>query len=119
MVLFLTCVSPSLADSDPDPGTQGDDILLVPDEYERKVDGTYQITSELLLSTADWLDSFFGDDRYIFEENTTHVKLRLSCGYSRFNGFDFSPRVSLQLKLPQLSKKASKLVIGNAFSGTG
>ncbi|XPS83796.1 uncharacterized protein Dvar_18140 [Desulfosarcina variabilis str. Montpellier] len=37
--------------------------------------------------------------------------MRLAYGYSRFDGFDFSPRVSLQLKLPRLSKKAL-LIIG-------
>ena len=48
-----------MADFDPDPGTQGDDIPLVSDEYERKVDATHQKTSEWLLSAAHWLDSFF------------------------------------------------------------
>lgn len=108
--LFLTCASPSQADFDPDPGTQGDDIPLVSDEYEAKVDATHQKTSEWLLSAADWVDSFFGDDRFILEENTTRVKLRLSYGYSRFDGFDFSPRLSLQLQLPKLSKKALLIV---------
>ncbi len=83
---------------------------LIPDEYESKVDETHQKTSDLLLSAANWLDSFFGDDRYSLEENTTRVKLRLSFGYSRFDGFDFSPRVSLRLKLPKLSKKALLIV---------
>ncbi|XPS83797.1 uncharacterized protein Dvar_18150 [Desulfosarcina variabilis str. Montpellier] len=59
MGLFLTFASLSMADFDPDPGTQGDDIPLVSDEYERKVDATHQKTSEWLLSAAHWLDSFF------------------------------------------------------------
>ena len=110
MGLLFFCVSLALAEFDPDPGTQGNDIPLISDDYERKVDATHQKTSELLLSAADWLDSFFGDDRYSLEENTTRVKLRLSYGYSRFDGYEFSPRVSLQLKLPKLSKKALLIV---------
>jgi hypothetical protein len=99
------------ADLDPDPGTQSDDIPLVKDECERKVDDTHQKTSELLLSAADWLDSFFDDERYLAEENATRANLRLSFGYSRFDEFEFSPRVSLRLKLPRLSKRAF-LIIG-------
>jgi hypothetical protein len=108
---LLICVSPSMAEFDPDPGTQDDDIPLISDEQERKVDETHQKASELLVSAADWLDSFYDDDRQILEENATRANLRLSFGYSRFDGFDFSPRVSLRLKLPRLSKKAF-LVVG-------
>lgn len=89
--LFLTYASPSPADFDPAPGTQGVDILLVSDDYARKVDEAHQKTSELLLSATDWLDSFVCDDRYLSEENTTRARLCVSYGYSRFDGFDVSP----------------------------
>jgi hypothetical protein len=107
---LLICVSPSMAGFDPDPGDQDDDIPLISDEQERKVDETHQKASELLVTAADWLDSFYDDDRYILEENATRANLRFSFGYSRFDGFDFSPRVNLQLKLPRLSKKAFLIV---------
>jgi len=109
-VLFA-CTSSSAAEFDPEPGIQDDDLPLLSDEQERKVDDVHQKTSQLLASAADWLDSFFDEERYLLEENTTRAKLRLSFGYSRFDGFDFSPRVSLRLKLPKLSKKAF-LVVG-------
>jgi hypothetical protein len=77
--ILLIGASPSSAELDPDPGPQEDDIPLVSDEHERKIDDTHQQASQLLVSAADWLDSFFDDDRYILEENTTRLQLRLSC----------------------------------------
>ncbi len=108
---LLVCVSSSMADFDPDPGPQDDDIPLITDEQERKVDETHQKASELLVSAAHWLDSFYDDDRYVAEENTTRARLRLSLGYSRFDGFDLSPMANIRLKLPRLSRKAL-LIIG-------
>lgn len=107
---LLICVSLSMADIDPDPGTQGNVIPLISDEQEQKVDEVHQKTSEILVSAADWLDSFFDDDRHMLEENTTRANLRLSFGYTRFDKFDFSPRVRLRLKLPKLSSKAFLIV---------
>ena len=106
----LVCASPLSAELDPDPGPQDDDIPLISDDQERKIDDTHQQASQLLVSAADWLDSFFDDERYILEENTTRARFRLSFGYSRFDGFDFSPRVSFRLKLPKLSKKALLII---------
>jgi hypothetical protein len=111
LAILLVCASSSAAELDPEPGTQGDDIPLLNDERERDLDEIHQKTSQLLVSAADWLDSFFDDDRQNLEENTTRANLRLSFGYSRFDDFEFSPRVSLRLKLPKLSKKAL-LIIG-------
>jgi hypothetical protein len=110
MGILLICASSSMAELDPDPGPQDDDIPLINDEQEQKIDEAHQKASELLVSAADWLDSFFDDDRYNLEENSTRAQLRLSVGYSRFDDFDFSPRVRLRLKLPKLSKKAFLIV---------
>ena len=107
---LVICVKPARAEFDPDPGLQDNDIPLVNDAQERIVDDTHQKASHLLVSAADWLDSFFDDDRYLLEENTTRANLRFSLGYSRFDGFEFSPKVRLRLKLPKLSKKAFLII---------
>jgi hypothetical protein len=109
--ILLVCAPSLAAEFDPEPGTQDDDLPLLNDEQERQVDEIHQKTSQLLVSAAGWLDSFFDDDRHNLEENKTRAKLRLSFGYSRFDDFDFSPRVSLRLKLPKLSKK-TLLIVG-------
>ena len=94
------------AELNPEAGDQNDDIPFVTEEREKKLDDTHKRASEMVLSAADWIDSFFDDDRYVLEENKTRAKLRLSWGYTRFDHFEFSPRVSLRLKLPKLSKRA-------------
>ncbi len=85
---------------------QGNDIPWIDEEKEQMLDDTQKSASDLLLSAANWLDSFFDDERYLAEENTTRAKLRLSFEYSRNDGFDIKPRVSWRIRLPRFSKKA-------------
>lgn len=112
--ILTTCVTlligANLVFAEPEAGTQGDDIPFIGEKHEQAIDNTHQATSDKLLSMATWVDSFFGDERYLLEENKTRAKLRLSFGYTRFDNFEFSPRVRLRLKLPQLSKKAFLII---------
>jgi len=82
----------------------------------KKVDETHQKTSALIVSAADWIDSFFDDERAVLEENTSRAQLRLSFAYTRFDQFEFSPRVNIKLELPKLSKKAF-FIISTSDSG--
>jgi hypothetical protein len=110
-VLFaLLQAHAALAELKPAPGTQGNDIPLINEAGEQKIDDTHQQASMMLLTAADWIDSFFNDDRYLLEENKTRAKLRLSFGYTRFDHFEFRPRVDLRVKLPKLSKKAFLII---------
>jgi hypothetical protein len=104
------CVNPVYAELSLNPGTRDDEIPLSGEQQQGKIDKTHQVASTLLLSGADWIDSFFDDDRYVLEENKTRAKLRLSFGYSQFDEFEFSPQVKLRLKLPRLSKKALLII---------
>ena len=115
--MLLIFAAPSPAGMDEDPPSSNDNIPFITDEYERKVDAVHDKTSDWLLFAAVWLDSFFDDERYLLEENATRAKLLLTSDYSRFNDFDFTPRVSLRLRLPKLSKK-SLLTIGLAGDDT-
>ena len=109
VICFLT-IQPACAELEPPPGTQGDDMPLIDDEREQTLDETHRKASEMVVSAAGWLDSFFDDERYLLEENKTRAKRRLSFCYTRFDGFDFSPRVDIRLKLPQLSQKAFLII---------
>jgi len=84
---------------------QSNDIPLINDEYEAKLDATQKEASAYLASAANWLDSFFDDERSVAEENQTRAKVRLGFGYTKNDHFEFTPRVSLRLKVPNLSKK--------------
>lgn len=84
---------------------QGDDMPVLNKKQEEKVDKTQQQASNLLLLSAEWIDSFFDNPRSIAEENQTRARLRLIAGYSKKDDFKFKPRFDLYLKLPRLSDK--------------
>lgn len=86
--------------------SQGNDIPWVNETGEKIIDGTQKTASDILMSAATWFDSFFDDERYVGEENTTRALFRLTTEYTKFDGVDVRPRVSWRIKLPRLSKKA-------------
>lgn len=93
-----------------DQTTPNSDIPLLGDKAEAKLDAGHDKVSEKLLTTATWFDSFFDNQRYTCEKNETRAQMRLSVGKSRFSNWEFKPRVSLNLDLPQLENRA-KLII--------
>ena len=69
--------------------------------------------SKGVISTATWLDSFFGDERYELEENRTVVK----AWYDAFREADakwrIGPEVDLRLVLPQFKRRTRLIIAGN------
>ncbi len=61
--------------------------------------------SRRILSTADWLDSFFLDERAVKEENHTYVRFRYDVFPEEKSGVRYGPTVDLRLVLPELRKK--------------
>lgn len=61
--------------------------------------------SRRILSTADWLDSFFLDERAVKEENHTYVRFRYDVFPEEKSGVRYGPTVDLRLVLPELQKK--------------
>ena len=61
--------------------------------------------SHSLLSTAEWLDSFFLDDRSVHEENRTYILLRYDMFKEEASDYKGLPSVNLRLNLPQLQHK--------------
>lgn len=90
-----------------------DDIPFLSQETEDTVDETHEQVSEKLLTAATWLDSFFDDSRYEAEENRTRAKLKLSAGIERDGNFEFKPRLSLRLHLPQAEGRLNLLISAN------
>jgi hypothetical protein len=64
----------------------------------------------VLLSAADWIDSFFDDQRSFSEVNTTRAVVKLSLGYSKNDDFEVKPRFDLRLRLPRLSSRAQFII---------
>jgi hypothetical protein len=89
---------------------QSQDIPLLNVEQEKQLDDMQAKASKTLLDTANWIDSFFDDDRVVAEENTTRGTIKLSVGYSRNDHFEIKPRFDWRLKLPKLSKRAQLFI---------
>jgi len=78
--------------------------------------GTFDIwhdaVSEQILTTAEWLDSFFDDPRFRAENNQTRVKVAADYIWERGTTSDFKFPISVQLKLPRLQDKARFVLLG-------
>ncbi len=61
--------------------------------------------SERVTSTAAWLDSFFGDQRILSEENRTQLRFRYDVFREEASPLAARPYLDLRLILPQLEKR--------------
>lgn len=76
------------------------------DESPGIVDRVHEGLSNGLMSTASWLDSFFGDERYVAESKRSYVRLIYDAFQEDRSELLLRPAVDLRLILPQLEKKA-------------
>ena len=81
-------------------------------EYGKIADDFQELISEKLRVSADWLDSFFREERAEIEENQTTLKLRFSSFFEEGEGVDFNTRVRMRLVLPELEDKLHIEIIG-------
>jgi hypothetical protein len=66
------------------------------------------------LSSAVWLDSFFGDERYEAEVNRSQLKVRFDAFREGSGGMDYRrPNFDLRLVLPQLRHKTRLVISGD------
>lgn len=78
------------------------------------VDELYGDISRGFLSSAVWLDSFFGDERYQAEVNQSYFKLRFDAFREGSGGMDYlKPNFELRLVLPQLRQKTRLVISGD------
>lgn len=80
---------------------------------EAKLDFMQKKASTLLLDTAQWIDSFFDDGRFLSEENKSRGTVRLYFGYSKNDHLEVKQRLDLRIKLPKLSRKLNLLLEGS------
>ena len=72
---------------------------------EGLVDVLYGGISQGFLTSAVWLDSFFGDERYQAEVNQSYFKVRFDAFREGSGGMNYQrPNFELRLVLPQLRK---------------
>lgn len=80
------------------------------------LDRVHGVISASILTTAEWLDSFFDDPRHAAEENRTRVKVSADYFLESGSAPDLSFPVSLRLALPHLQNKARIVVAGSPSS---
>jgi hypothetical protein len=77
-------------------------------------DTLHRSLSQGFLSTATWLDSFFGDERYEAESNRSQLKIRFDAFREDGTGMQYrDPILTLRLVLPQLRKMARLVITGD------
>lgn len=61
--------------------------------------------SENINSAAQWIDSFFDDERYIAEDATTKIRLGQSLFLEHSNGTEHKTRVNLSIDIPRTKNR--------------
>jgi len=61
--------------------------------------------SQDVLTTADWMDSFFADENYVKEVNRSYVRFRYEIFREERAPATFKPAVDMRLALPELERK--------------
>ena len=69
--------------------------------------------SHSLLTTATWLDSFFGDRRYASDLNPSYVRFRYNVFLEKGSALLLKPDLEARLILPQLREKTHIVISGS------
>jgi hypothetical protein len=75
------------------------------ESYGQKADQFHEAISESLSASADWLDSFYREDRMEIEENKTSLRLTLSSYFEERKTYDPGFRARFKLILPGFEEK--------------
>lgn len=78
---------------------------LKPEEEPTFVDVLHSGISKEILTTADWMDSFFADENYVKEVNRSYVRFRYDIFKEETVPATFKPAVDMRLALPELERK--------------
>ncbi len=83
------------------------------EEWEIMVDTVHGDISRRFLSTAEWLDSFFDDERFKSEENRSRMRLYFKNSLIDAEGADIDVHARLRIVLPELEERLSFEVSGD------
>jgi hypothetical protein len=99
--------SPTVSSLVPSEGKSSESpvIPLRPEEEPTFVDVLHGGISKEILSTADWMDSFFADENYVKEVNRSYVRFRYEIFQENKTKPSSKPAVDLRLALPELERK--------------
>ncbi len=109
LLTSLTFISPSAsaagAGKEALSPKSADAVEAQPVEEVSSIDTAQEKATEMLLSSASWIDNFFNDKRYVEEENHSRGTLVLSTAYTENEQFEFRPSIDWRIRLPHLTDK--------------
>jgi len=76
------------------------------------IDKAYGKVTDTVLGTADWIDSFFYDERIEAEQKKTHLRLSISSFTEEGEGTDFDTNARLRMVLPALKERLRLVISG-------
>ncbi len=82
----------------PDPGDSPGTDYTTADRMQKSI-------SENINSAAQWIDSFFDDDRFIAEDASTKLRLSESVFLEHDDGPEYKTKVSLSIDIPKTKKR--------------
>jgi len=80
---------------------------------EGSIDRAYGKITDNVLATADWIDSFFYDERIEAEERKSNLRLRFSYFTEEEEGTEFDADARVRLVLPALKKRLRLVISGD------
>ena len=115
---------PSADDAEPKPfyerdtpakpsGDKTDEVAPLPSSGDTRWDRYHDALSVRILNTAEWIDSFFDDERVEAEENRTNIKLRFDTEIEEGQGINFRVRARVRLVLPRMERRLSLVISGD------
>jgi hypothetical protein len=105
-------ILPESTDSDAgtEPGEMSGESPL--EGYGEKADDFHKIVSQRLTASANWLDSFFRDERTEIEDNDTSLRVRFSSFLEDGEGLKADAKLRLRLVLPELEERFHIMITG-------
>ena len=96
-----------------EPDAQDKDGAPLPSTGGSRWDRYHGALSKRILNSAEWIDSFFDDERVEAEENRTNVKLRFDTEIEEGFRISFRTGVRARLALPKMEKRLSLVISGD------
>jgi hypothetical protein len=111
---------PHEADSSQDtPLCEGSDSSQEPSSEKDMADTMHETVTSKFLDTADWLDTFFDDERVVDEEKKSTLRAYTTVSKREGESVDFNVRFRLRLALPGTRKRLGLLVSGDGDDDPG
>lgn len=92
---------------------EDEEVQRLPETGDTPWDRYHDSLSRSIWISAEWIDSFFDDERFEAEENRTHIKWRLDTTVEEGEGVDLDTKARLRIALPRFEKRLSLVISGD------